>query len=50
MSEWIDLWEGWRVKMVRSGHVLGAVSILLETPDGSFLYGGDISTFPSEND
>ena len=45
MSEWIDLWEGWRVKMVRSGHVLGAVSILLETPDGSFLYGGDISTF-----
>lgn len=45
MSEWIDLWEGWRVKMVRSGHVLGAVSILLETPDGTYLYGGDISTF-----
>ena len=45
MSEWIDLWEGWRVKMVRSGHVLGAVSILLDTPDGTFLYGGDISTF-----
>lgn len=45
MSEWIDLWEGWRVKMVRSGHVLGAVSILLETPEGSYLYGGDISTF-----
>ena len=45
MMEWIDLWDGWRVKMVRSGHVLGAVSILLETPDGSYLYGGDISTF-----
>ena len=45
MGEWIDLWDGWRVKMVRSGHVLGAVSILLETPDGSYLYGGDISTF-----
>jgi len=45
MSEWIDLWDGWRVKMVRSGHVLGAVSILLETPDGTYLYGGDISTF-----
>ena len=45
MGEWIDLWEGWRVKMVQSGHILGAVSILLETPDGSYLYGGDISTF-----
>ena len=45
MSEWIDLWEGWRVKMVQSGHILGAVSILLETPEGTFLYGGDISTF-----
>ena len=45
MTEWIDLWDGWRVKMVHSGHVLGAVSILLETPDGSYLYGGDISTF-----
>lgn len=45
MGVWVDLWEGWRVKMVRSGHVLGAVSILLETPDGTYLYGGDISTF-----
>ena len=45
MSEWMDIWDGWRVKMVRSGHVLGAVSILLETPDGTYLYGGDISTF-----
>lgn len=45
MSEWVDLWDGWRVKMIRSGHVLGAVSILFETPDGTFLYGGDISTF-----
>ena len=45
ISEWIDLWEGWRVKMIRSGHVLGAVSILLDTPEGTYLYGGDISTF-----
>ena len=45
MSEWIDLWDGWRVKMVQSGHVLGAVGILLDTPEGSYLYGGDISTF-----
>ena len=45
MSEWTDLWDGWRVKMVQSGHILGSVSILLETPEGSYLYGGDISTF-----
>ena len=45
MSVWVDLLDGWRVKMVRSGHILGAVSILLETTDGTFLYGGDISTF-----
>lgn len=45
MSEWVQLWEGWRVKMVHSGHILGAVSILLETPEGTYLYGGDISTF-----
>lgn len=45
MSEWVNLWDGWRVKMIQSGHILGAVSILLETPEGSYLYGGDISTF-----
>ena len=45
MSEWVNLWEGWRVKLVCSGHILGAVSILLETPEGTYLYGGDISTF-----
>lgn len=45
MHEWVDLWDGWRVKMIQSGHILGAVSILLETPKGSYLYGGDISTF-----
>ena len=45
MSGWVDIWDGWRVKMVQSGHILGAVSILLETPEGTYLYGGDISTF-----
>ena len=45
MSEWVEIWDGWRVKMVQSGHILGAVSILLETPEGTYLYGGDISTF-----
>ena len=28
-----------------SGHILGAVSILLETPEGRFLYSGDVSAF-----
>lgn len=45
MGEWVDLWEGWRVLFIRSGHILGAVSICLQTPDGTFLYSGDVSTF-----
>ncbi len=45
MGSWIDLWEGWRVLFIRSGHILGAVSIMLKTPDGTFFYSGDVSTF-----
>ena len=45
MGRWIDLWEGWRVLCIRSGHILGAVSIYLQTPDGTFFYSGDVSTF-----
>lgn len=45
MGEWIDLWEGWRVLFIRSGHILGSVSIYLKTPEGTFFYSGDISTF-----
>ena len=45
MGEWVDLWDGWRVLFIRSGHILGAVSICLQTPDGTFLYSGDVSTF-----
>ena len=45
MGQWADLWEGWRVLFIRSGHIFGAVSILLQTPDGSFFYSGDVSTF-----
>ena len=45
MGTWIDLWEGWRVLFIRSGHILGAVSICLQTPEGTFFYSGDVSTF-----
>ncbi len=45
MGQWIDLWEGWRVLFIRSGHILGAVSIYLQTPQGTFFYSGDVSTF-----
>ncbi|MDE0634762.1 MAG: MBL fold metallo-hydrolase [Candidatus Poribacteria bacterium] len=44
-GQWIELWDGWRVQFIRSGHILGAVSIYLETPEGKFFYSGDISTF-----
>ena len=45
MGHWIDLWEDWRVLFIRSGHILGAVSIMLQTPEGTFFYSGDVSTF-----
>ena len=44
-GNWIDLWEGWRVLFIRSGHILGAVCIMLQTPEGTFFYSGDVSTF-----
>ena len=42
---WHAPWEGFRFQFHASGHVLGAVSILLETPEGRFLYSGDVSVF-----
>lgn len=45
MREWTELWDGWRVLFIRSGHILGAVSICLQTPEGTILYSGDVSTF-----
>ena len=44
-GNWIDLWDGWRVLFIRSGHILGAVCIMLQTPEGTFFYSGDVSTF-----
>lgn len=48
MRTWIDLWEGWRVLFIRSGHILGAVSIYLQTPEGTLFYSGDVSSFHQE--
>ena len=45
MGVWIDLWDGWRFQFIRSGHILGAVCIYLETPEGNVFYSGDVSTF-----
>ena len=45
IGKWKDLWDGWKVKFIRSGHILGAVSILLDTPEGRFFYSGDVSGF-----
>ena len=33
------------MKFIHSGHILGAVSIVLDTPEGKFLYSGDVSEF-----
>ena len=45
MGEWVNLWDDWRVLFIRSGHILGAVSICLQTPAGLMLYSGDVSAF-----
>ena len=42
---WHPLWNDFRYQFHASGHILGAVSILLETPEGKFLYSGDVSGF-----
>ncbi|MCG9132729.1 MBL fold metallo-hydrolase [Candidatus Poribacteria bacterium] len=44
---WIDLEWGdtWAFRFIPSGHILGAVSIELRTPEGNFLYTGDVSAF-----
>ena len=41
-DEWEDDWE---YGMFPSGHILGAVSIVLKTPEGRFFYTGDVSAF-----
>ncbi len=47
IDEWIDLGWGnnWAFRFIPSGHILGAVSIELRTPEGNFLYTGDVSAF-----
>ena len=47
LDAWVNLgWgDNWRYKFISSGHILGAVSIVLQTPEGRFLYTGDVSAF-----
>ena len=45
MGVWHPLFDDFRFQFHASGHVLGAVSILLETPEGKLLYSGDVSAF-----
>ena len=46
-NEWIDIgWEDeWAFRFIPAGHILGAVSIVLRTPEGTYLYTGDVSAF-----
>ena len=46
-NEWIDIgWEdNWAFRFIPAGHILGAVSIVLRTPQGTYLYTGDVSAF-----
>jgi Cft2 family RNA processing exonuclease len=43
-GEWFEPIEGVKVYFHPAGHILGAASILLETPEGNVIYTGDIST------
>lgn len=47
LDEWINIGWGnnWAFKFIPAGHILGAVSIVLRTPEGTYLYTGDISAF-----
>lgn len=42
---WYPLFDDYKVMFIHSGHILGAVAIVLETPEGRFLYSGDVSGF-----
>ena len=45
---WIPLeylGDDWAFMFKPSGHIFGAVSIVLQTPEGRFLYSGDVSAF-----
>ena len=45
MGVWHPLFDDFAYQFHASGHVLGAVSILLKTPEGKLLYSGDVSAF-----
>lgn len=47
LEEWVDIgWgDNWFFRFIPAGHILGAVSIVLRTPEGTYLYTGDVSAF-----
>lgn len=42
-DEWFEPLEGVRVCFHRSGHIVGAACVLIETPEARIVYSGDIS-------
>ncbi len=38
----VDLGQGWSASWTRAGHILGAASIRVATPDGAVLFSGDL--------
>lgn len=47
LDNWVDIgWnDNWAFRFIPCGHILGAVSIVLRTPEGTYLYTGDVSAF-----
>ena len=45
IDTWYPVFDDWKVMFIHSGHILGAVAIVLDTPEGKFLYSGDVSGF-----
>ena len=45
VGRWMRLWEGWELKLIHAGHILGAVCMLIKSPEGTYFYTGDVSAF-----
>ena len=43
--EWFSPWEGWRIRFWPAGHMRGAASIHIESPEGNALHSGDTSFY-----
>lgn len=44
-AEWFSPWEGWEIRFWPSGHMRGAASIHIKSPEGNILHSGDISFY-----